>query len=57
MIKIFDDTAVLDDGRVVRTGMLGNISIGDSIEVYGDIAIGRINTESNEKDENNKLTK
>ena len=42
VIKIFDDSAILDDGRTVKTGMVGHVSIGDTLEVYGDIAIGKI---------------
>ena len=52
VIKIFDDTAILDDGRSVKTGMVGVVSIGDSLEVYGDIAIGKV-----DDNENNKVTK
>jgi len=42
VIKILGDSAMLDDQRIVKIGMVQDVHIGDSLEVYGDIAIGKV---------------
>lgn len=42
MIKICDGRAILDDGRSVRISMVKDVKIGDSLEVYGDIALEKV---------------
>lgn len=44
VIKICDDRAILDDGRSVRIAMVKDVKIGDSLEVYGDIALAKIDS-------------
>lgn len=40
--KIIGDTAEVDDNRLVRLGNVVGIAPGDYIEVYADIALGKI---------------
>jgi len=47
--------AIMEDGRKVRLGPLQDVKAGDCLEVYADVALGKIN-ENNESNENNKLT-
>ena len=36
------DIALMDDGRKVRIAMIANVRVGDLLEVYGDIALGKV---------------
>ena len=36
------DIALMDDGRKVRIAMIANVKVGDLLEVYGDIALGKV---------------
>jgi hypothetical protein len=47
--------AIMEDGRKVRLGPLQGIRVGDCLEVYADVALGKMN-EDNENNENNKVT-
>ncbi len=42
VIRLNGGNALLDDGRTVRIGTIQDIHIGDTLEVYGDIALGNI---------------
>ena len=43
------DTAVLDDERTVKIGMVQDVHVGDILEVYGDIALGKVEQNIEEK--------
>ncbi len=34
--------ALMDDGRTVRISMIADVKVGDLLEVYGDIALGKV---------------
>ena len=42
VIRLNCGNALLADGRTVRIGTIQDIRIGDTLEVYGDIALGKI---------------
>lgn len=42
IVKILANKAKLDDGREVRVGLIKNIKVGDYLEVYGDLVLGKI---------------
>ncbi len=49
VVKILGDTAVLDDERTVKIGMVQDVHVGDILEVYGDIALGKVEQNTEEK--------
>ena len=48
VVKIVGDIAILDDNRCVRLGMVNDVHVGDLVEVYGDIALGKVQETSKE---------
>ena len=42
--KIVGNTAYMHDGRIIRLGTLTHIRPGDYLEVYADIAVGKVDT-------------
>lgn len=32
----------MEDGREVRVGLIKDIKVGDYLEVYGDVALGKV---------------
>ena len=40
--KVQGKLAIMEDGRKVRLGPLQGVQAGDSLEVYADIALGRL---------------
>lgn len=41
--EIQGDIALMDDGRKVRISMIADVKVGDLLDVYGDIALERVN--------------
>lgn len=39
--KINQGVATMEDGRIVRIGLLKGVEVGDCVEVYADIAIAK----------------
>lgn len=33
---------MMEDGREVRIGLIKDVQIGDFLEVYGDVALGKL---------------
>lgn len=44
--EIQGSVAILTDGRKIRLGPLQGVEVGDSLEVYADIALGKLESES-----------
>ncbi len=44
VIEINGDIATMEDGTKVRIGMVKDVKVGDPLEVYGDVAIGKVDT-------------
>jgi hydrogenase maturation factor len=42
VLRIEREKAVMEDGREVRVGLVKDIKIGDYLEVYGDLALGKV---------------
>ncbi len=42
VVKITNDTAVMEDGREVRIGLIKDLKNGDYLEVYGDVALEKV---------------
>ena len=36
--------ATMEDGRTVRLGPIGRVQVGDRVEVYADLALGKVST-------------
>ncbi len=37
-------TAQMEDGRIVRLGSLSGVRLGDYLDVYADVAIGKLDS-------------
>ena len=39
---VIESIAIMEDGRSVRLGLLKDVQAGDYLEVYADVAMGKI---------------
>ena len=44
VVHIEDTEATMSDGRIVRISLVPDVKVGDCLEVYGDIALAKIDT-------------
>ena len=44
VVHIEDKKATMSDGRIVRISLVPDVQVGDCLEVYGDIALAKIDT-------------
>ncbi len=47
--EINQGVATMEDGRIVRIGLLKGVEVGDRVEVYADIAIAKKEKTHHEK--------
>ena len=42
VVHIEDKKATMSDGRIVRISLVPDVQVGDCLEVYGDIALAKL---------------